>query len=206
MRCGARLRAWRLSFLLLFLLAACNDELPPEDCSTAEGSCESVACAPPEQVGVHVDLCSPIQFHSNPPTSGEHYGLWAQYAVYDTPVPRGLYLHSMEHGGVALLFNCSLHADCTALTQTLIDIRNAFGQDGDCDAGTLNRIVVTPDPDLDVPFAAAAWGHSLKAQCVDRVLVDDFIDAHYAGGPEDTCGRGIDPTDPQSGVTPDCGH
>lgn len=193
------------ALLLVALLAACKDDSPPEDCTTTQGSCQSVACAPSERVGVHVELCTPIQFHSNPPTSGEHYGLWAQYDVYDTAVPRGLYLHSMEHGGVVLAYNCALHEDCNTLTQTLTDIRNARGQDGDCDATTLNRILVTPDPDLDVAFAAAAWGHSLKAQCVDRPLIDAFIEDHYADAPEDTCGQGLDPTDPESGVTPDCG-
>ena len=70
----------------------------------------------------------------------------------------------------------------------------------------MSRVLVVPDPDLDVQFAAAAWGHMLKADCYDDDLVQAFVEDHYAGGPEDTCASGVDPTDPDSGFSADCGR
>jgi hypothetical protein len=121
-------------------------------------------------------------------------------------VPRGFYLHSIEHSGIVLAYNCDLvSGDCDALVQSLVDVRNAYGRDDECSEAIMNRILVTPDPELDVPFAAAAWGHSLRGQCVDRTLVDAFVEAYYGENYEDFCTPGIDPSDPNSGVTPSCG-
>ena len=36
-------------------------------------------------------------------------------------------------------------------------------------------VILTPDPTLDVRFAAAAWGHVLRASCFDRQAFGDFI-------------------------------
>ena len=69
-----------------------------------------------------------------------------------------------------------------------------------------NMMMMLPAPDLDVPFAAVAWGHMLKAQCFDAALVKKFITEHYDEGPEDECLPGFDPLDPDQGVPEDCGQ
>jgi hypothetical protein len=198
----------------LFCTPGCGDDetqaaLPPEDCETAVGACGTMACAPPLRDGLHVEACSRIDFHSNPPTSGPHYPIWANFQIYAEPVPRGFYLHSLEHSAVVLAYSCTLveqaGGDCAALVDSLQQIREAFGQDDKCDAGTMNRVMVTPDPLLDVPFAAAAWGHSLRADCLDTPVVEAFIDAHYGQNYEDFCSAGIDPVDPSSNIPDDCG-
>ena len=52
------------------------------------------------------------------------------------------------------------------------------------------RVVLTPDPLIDTPVAAAAWGWTYKAQCVDVPTLLQFAAAHYNQGPEDTCEDG----------------
>ena len=48
-----------------------------------------------------------IEWSSNPPATGSHYWVWARWnRAYTDPVPRGHYVHNLEHGGVVLLYNC----------------------------------------------------------------------------------------------------
>jgi hypothetical protein len=56
--------------------------------------------------------------------------------------------------------------------------------------GVRVRTVITPDPLLDVPVAAAAWGVVYKAECVDPPTLRDFVLVHYGQGPEATCANG----------------
>jgi hypothetical protein len=171
---------------------------------TGTGGCDTVLYDPPEQASPHVEECSKLEHITNPPTSGAHYGRWADFKSYDKPVLRGFYLHAMEHGAIVLVYNCP--AGCqseVALMQAFID---ALPDDRECMGMPRTRILLTPDPKLDVPFAAASWGHLLEGQCFDPKLVGEFVAAHYAMAPEDVCAAGIDPFDPASMVPPDCGE
>jgi hypothetical protein len=56
--------------------------------------------------------------------------------------------------------------------------------------GVRVRTVLTPDPLLDVPVAAAAWGWVYRAECVDLPTLRDFVRAHYGQGPEGLCNNG----------------
>ncbi|HSY24462.1 MAG TPA: DUF3105 domain-containing protein, partial [Polyangiaceae bacterium] len=56
--------------------------------------------------------------------------------------------------------------------------------------GVRVRTVITPDPLLDVPVAAAAWGYTYKADCVDAPSLMAFATEHYGNGPEVLCGNG----------------
>jgi hypothetical protein len=70
---------------------------------------------------------------------------------------------------------------------------DALPDDPECTAlgqGVRHRVVMTPDPKLDVPFAASAWGYTLRAQCFDATAFDAFARAHYGQGPEDLCEQG----------------
>ncbi|MBM4374968.1 MAG: DUF3105 domain-containing protein [Deltaproteobacteria bacterium] len=188
------------------------DEPPPLPepgvCSLPEGSCSTLRCDLPLEEGMHVSLCEPLAFTTNPPTSGPHYPVWGLFKTYDEPLARGFYLHDAEHSGIVLLYNCERLApggDCSGLVAALTDYVAEAPQDPKCVEPTRHRLIVTPDPLLDVPFAAVAWGHSLKAECFDRAAVDAFVGDYYGKNYEDFCSGGIDPTDPESGITPGCG-
>lgn len=151
----------------------------------------------------HVLTCSPVTYATNPPTSGPHYPSWAAFKTYTSPVPRGFYVHSMEHGAVVIAYNCPSGCDADlALLAAFLDARPA---DPLCVAPLKSRIIVTPDPLLDTMFAASAWGASLKSDCFDWNALTLFLDTHYAMAPENFCFDGIDPTAPGSGIPADCG-
>lgn len=54
----------------------------------------------------HVPDETVVEYNSNPPTSGNHYGDWTRAGVYDKPVSDGHLVHSLEHGYVILSYNC----------------------------------------------------------------------------------------------------
>jgi len=148
-------------------------------------------------------VCSVINYATNPPTSGPHYPNWAAFKTYSTAVPHGFLVHALEHGAVVIGYNCPV--DCSAEIATLQAYLASRPADPLCIAPLKERIIITPDPLLDVPFAAASWGWSLKSQCMDIPALDAFLAAHYAMAPEDFCFDGIDPTAPGSGIPAGCG-
>ncbi len=175
---------------------------PPPDlgdvtCDEA-AACGLVECEVPQLPGYHVETCSELAPHSNPPTSGEHYPSWAQFGIYEQPIITGFLLHTLEHSAVALLYNCDLVEargdSCEELVDELLAFYDDFPLDPLC-TDVPHRLVIAPDPDLDVPFAAAAWGYYLKGDCFDAERVGSFIDAHYGNNYEDLCNTGIDPSE-----------
>jgi hypothetical protein len=56
--------------------------------------------------------------------------------------------------------------------------------------GVRVRTVITPDPLLDVPVAAASWGWVYRADCIDLPSLKAFAIAHYGQGTEDFCYNG----------------
>jgi hypothetical protein len=149
----------------------------------------------PLEPSPHLTTCVPLAFSTNPPSSGNHYGIWAAFKTYDKAIPRGFWVHSMEHGAVVLLYNCpECCPEQVAELQALID---AFPADPLCTdpGGPKARLILVPDPKLDVPFAAAAWGATLRAPCLDdetRGQIVAFLLAHYAKAPENFCSPGVD--------------
>jgi hypothetical protein len=153
----------------------------------------------------HVTTCSPLSYNSNPPTSGPHYQIWAAYQTYTTPVPRGFYVHDMEHGAVVILYNCP--SGCDADLAQLAAWLDARPADPNCSPPVKSRIVVTPDPLIPTRFAAATWGWALTSECFDLAALGPFMDAHYAMSPEaSNCTQGWDVTAADAGIPDGCGQ
>jgi hypothetical protein len=170
---------------------------------SGSGGCDSTLYDPPVLKSPHLEECTKIDYLSNPPTGGPHYPRWANYQTYEEPVPLGYLVHGMEHGGVLLGYNCPNGCDAEVTKmQAFID---ALADDPLCPMSVRVRLTLAPMPSLDVPFAVAAWGHMLKAQCFDETRVTKFVEDHYGKGPEEVCGAGFDPNDPAEQVPADCG-
>lgn len=153
-----------------------------------DASCPVVIETPELVPAAHVTEGTEIAYESNPPSSGPHYPVWAHYQEFANPVPRPYSVHSLEHGGIVLSYKCD--APCPQVVEQLRAVRAQIATDPSCDAETRVRVVITPDPLLDVPVAAAAWGWTYKAQCVDAPTLTAFVRDHIAQGPENTCGAG----------------
>jgi hypothetical protein len=166
---------------------------PPEDDGgqTMEldgGACTTTVKQHPDEGAQHLTSCLPAPTYcTNPPSSGNHYPSWADYMTYDTPVPWGHLVHSLEHGAIVIVYNCPGGcADEVAAAQAMID---ALPVDPICTAPTKRRVILAPDPTLDVRWAASAWTWTIRAPCFDAAAFSAFAGAHYGMGREDLCGE-----------------
>jgi hypothetical protein len=179
---------------------ACSSKTPVLDLSDGgyvdeptyiEASCLVALDSPPLLPAIHVAIGTEVEWDSNPPSSGPHFPIWAAYQAYTSPVPRGYYVHDLEHGAVVFLYNCP--NGCPDVVATLQAASDAIPDDPLCTQageGVRVRTVITPDPLLDVPVAAAAWGYTYKAACADLPTLTAFARAHYGNGPEVLCTNG----------------
>ena len=173
--------------------------------SAPVGSCKAVTQQHAIEGETHVAICSYVDYRTLPPSSGDHYPIWAAYMTYDKPVPEGYWVHNLEHGGIVLSYNCGA-AGCAADVAAAQRMINAYPADPLCAAdGVKNRLLMTPDPRLDVRFAASAWGWTLRANCFDADAFLAFVKAHYGQGAEVICGGGEDVIGVTSGDPPGCG-
>jgi len=191
----------RFSLLGLTVFAACGSpsqttfdggagEVPLEVTTIDAGCAVSV-----EQwslgKGNHLPIGTDITWPSNPPSSGPHYPIWAAFQEYSSAVPRGYYVHDLEHGAVVLLSNCALvSGDCTPVLNALRAASASLPDDPKCSTDIRVRTVITPDPLIQQPIVAVSWGYIYRAACVDQPSLNAFVAAHYAQGTEDLCAQG----------------
>jgi hypothetical protein len=168
-----------------------EDDAPLAETAAADSACGAVEREYAPEASPHRPNCTPVTYSTDPPTSGAHYGDWAAFESYENPVPRGFYVHSMEHGAVILLYSCSDCADEVAAAQAMVD---ALPVDPLCSADVVRRVILSPDPLLEARWAAAAWGFTLEADCFEAEVFSGFVQAHYAAGPENVCGGGVRPS------------
>ncbi len=141
----------------------------------------------------HLDICTNISYTTNPPSGGNHWGQWAAFKKYTLQVPREMYVHDMEHGAVVLSYRCG--GECAEVVSALEKVFDGANADPLClSAGSTPRarLVLTPDPELDTPIAASAWGATYTATCIDTDSLAKFVSANYGKGPEATCFQGQD--------------
>ncbi len=163
----------------------CAQAPAPEKRATA---CEVTIESPPLASVRHVPEGTPIAYCSNPPSSGDHYPVWAAFQEYTAPVDWPYLVHSMEHGAVVLLYKCD-SSGCPPLVEQLRRVRDNAAPDPLCEPGT-KRIIIAPSPTIRTMVAAAAWGKTYQADCVDLPTLEAFVRDNYAKGPEDICAPG----------------
>ena len=127
----------------------------------------------------HVVPSTKLAYTADPPNSGFHFALpWRNMGESQEPVPRGRWVHSLEHGAVALLYNCP--SGCNTQLASLRKVMRA---------NTDQPVFLSADPDIglgggDAAFAAVAWSWTWTGSSVDEAAVDCFIKQHGKRGPE----------------------
>jgi hypothetical protein len=154
-------------------------------------SCPVTIETPELLPGTHVPEGTVITYNSNPPSSGPHYPVWANFQEYMAPLDEGYLVHSLEHGAIARLYKCDPTTDaCKVTIDSLRKIRDAMPTDPMCDPAIRVRFVIAPFPKLDTPVAAVAWGITYKADCVDVPTLTAFAKDNYARSTENICAPG----------------
>jgi hypothetical protein len=153
------------------------------------GTCNVDIVESPPASAVHRTQCTPIDYSTNPPSGGDHYAIWAAFQTYGYPVPVGFVVHALEHGAIALWYNCPGGcADEVSEVQAFIDSQ---AEDPLCeDRSAVRRALLLPNPALPSRWAASAWGYALTADCFDEAEFGAFYTAHYGQAPEQLCNDG----------------
>jgi hypothetical protein len=152
----------------------------------------------------HATECGLVSYGTKPPSSGNHYPIWAAYQQYTVALPEGYWVHNLEHGAVVMSYNCP--DGCPDDVEAAGKMMSAFPDDPLCaelGGPVRHRLILTPDPALDVRFAASSWGWTLRANCFDADAFNAFATQHYGQGPEAICSDGKDFA--SLGVPPLCG-
>jgi hypothetical protein len=180
------------------LIAAAGDPTDPVMPFTEEpvsdSTCNAVVRTYPLADSSHVADCSPVEYGTNPPSSGHHYPDFPLYRVYDDAIPRGFWVHPMEHGGVVFTYSCT---DCADEVQAAKSLVATLGIDPHCanagppcSATPTNQILMTPDPGIPTRWAASAWGVTLTADCFETAVFQNFaMSFRNFQSPELICGN-----------------
>ena len=122
----------------------------------------------------HVNSISSVEYNSNPPTSGPHYGTPARPGFRGTTIDDGNLIHSMEHGLVWISYHPSIGAEAEKL-------RNIAGP----------FTVITQREANDADIAIASWGRLDTFDLEDNIIdtddlqrIDDFVKRYANKGPE----------------------
>lgn len=125
-----------------------------------------------EHIGVGTE--SQIDYNSNPPTSGPHYGTPARPGFREIIIEDGNLIHSMEHGLVWVSYHPSIGEE----VEKLSDITSPF-------------VVITKRDANDEDIAIASWGRLDTFNLEDGTIdaddlqrINDFVKRYANKGPE----------------------
>lgn len=130
----------------------------------------------------HIDPPTPITYTEAPPTAGPHRSGWAKWGEFEY-LPAQRWLHNLEHGGAALLY------DPCADSQIIAQLRG-FARCRQPDGGGQFRWVMTPYPGLGAAWSVVTWQWRIKGNCFDAAAVEAFLQQHYNKAEEDVASDG----------------
>ncbi len=144
---------------------------------------QEIGVAVPDEGRGHIAAGTALTFKHSPPSSGTHYPSAQPAGVYRQEVPEGSWVHSLEHGYVAILVKCT--TDCNAVFSQLDEIYKNLPNSK---YGSV-KLVVTPYSkpytDGDSPLMLMAWDHEQRLATVDRDTITRFYSKFVDKGPED---------------------
>jgi uncharacterized protein DUF3105 len=161
-----------------------QNRLPFHAVSTTQG--QPVA----DEGRTHVDPSTSPTYNSYPPASGPHYSAqgiapvnWQTIGTSSSPLVEGQYIHNLEHGGIAILYNCPTGTDCTTLQNSLENyVRNlapvepTFGE---------VKVVLSPySKGMQKKVALVAWDYIEFLDAYDQAAITSFYENHVNKGPE----------------------
>lgn len=151
----------------------------------------------------HVPVGSKVEYNSNPPTSGKHYGEWVRAGVYEGERDDRNLVHSLEHGYIVMTYRCVIATPSetrgkqSSTSSSEIATGSSNPRNDECeerknqlnqiyDSKGKRKLIVIPRSNLDTNFALTAWTYLDKFDEFDSKRVEKFIDSHRDQGPEKT--------------------
>lgn len=127
------------------------------------------------QPGEHLELGAQLEYNSNPPSSGPHFGNPMPAGFYDEtdetviglPQPEGHIVHALEHGYVTIWYNCT-ELDTGECEELKDNIKSALKDNP-------TKVIAYPWPTGETPIALTSWGQILILDAYDADQVVAFI-------------------------------
>lgn len=116
----------------------------------------------------HVDF--DVDYDSSPPVSGQHRIQSAPCGTHGTPIEDELFVHTLEHGVVAVVYDPTLPVE---------EIRRIEEIVGSFPSYTLSAPYTG---EMETPIAVVAWAHIMRLDEVDEPAIREFIDVFREGG------------------------
>jgi Protein of unknown function (DUF3105) len=145
----------------------------------------------PDEGRNHVDPSTTPTYKSYPPASGPHYSAqgiapvpWQTIATSSSPLVEGQYIHNLEHGGTAILYNCPSGNACTTLTNQLQSyVQNLAPAEPQFNEV---KLVMTPySSGMGThKVALVAWDYIEFLDSYDQAEITRFYENHVDKGPE----------------------
>lgn len=168
------------------LITAALDHSPNTHLAFARQPADAAAgeAVPDEGTPHHISPGDRVTYRFYPPTSGPHFGQPDGPAPWQShgPLREGTYLHNLEHGGVAILYNCP--AGCSDLKGELESyVDNLAPYDSDFHEV---KIVLTPYARGmgEHRIALLAWHWIEFLDGYDQAAITRFYEVHVNKGPE----------------------
>jgi len=127
----------------------------------------------------HVPDTTTPTYQHYPPASGPHFPAPAPWGTIDQTLPEGLFVHNLEHGGIALLYKCT--GDCSGIKNQVSQLASQLPREP---AFNEVKFVATTYSHMDHPFAVLAWDYIHEMDTFDADYIKGFYNAHVDKGPE----------------------
>ena len=141
---------------------------------------------PDEGPATHIDPGTTATYKSYPPTSGPHYNVQGSAPVaWQTiaTLQEGQFIHNLEHGGIAILYNCPSGNDCTTLKTELENYVNNLAPAEPTFSEV--KLVLTPySRGMQKKVALVAWHYVDFLDSYDPNEITRFYESHVDQGPE----------------------
>jgi len=118
----------------------------------------------------HIAPGTEVEYKTNPPTSGNHYGTPTDWGIYDEEISDEATVHSLEHGGIWITYKDISDEE----RQVLEEIGKENSQ----------STVVSPRSGNDDKIVITSWGKLVRLESVDKALVQKYIDTYKNQSPE----------------------
>ena len=134
----------------------------------------------------HIDPSTTPTCKFYPPASGPHYSAQGiapvTWQTIDT-LQEGQYIHNLEHGGIAILYDCPSGTDCTTLKNALENyVTNLAPVEPTYHEV---KVVLTPySRGMQKKVALVAWDYIEFLDGYDQAEITRFYENHVNQGPE----------------------
>lgn len=119
----------------------------------------------------HVEEGEDVQYETNPPTFGPHYGTTSPTGFFDEPVVEETLVHNLEHGQIVIHYS----PDASQETQDKID---------ELTEQEPQATVAVPTEGLEKTVVFTAWGALQACDEPAQAAADAFRERFQGRGPE----------------------